>query len=65
MVKIEEGGDKAGHVKMSIMFKEQVGFENQEIKHDTTLYRGAKSVVTMLNHDEDVCNMHGCDKIGQ
>ena len=65
MVRIEDGTDKVGHETLSKIFKERVGYEYNEIVHTTTSDRAAKGISTMFHHDEDVCDMHDCDKIGR
>ena len=63
MVLIKDGSDEAGHDKLSKKIVEIVGLKNNEITHTTTFDRENKSIATILNHDEDACDMHNCDNI--
>ena len=65
MTRIKDGADEDGHDTLFKIFVERVRLKHNEIAHTTTSDRAAKVVATMFNHNEDVCNMHDCDKIGR
>ena len=65
MMGFEDGSDKEGHEKVSIMLKELVDFEHQSTTCTTTSDAGVKYIATMINDDEVVNDTHDCDDIGR
>ena len=63
MVWIKDGTGKDGCDTISKIYEERVEFKCKVIVRSTTSDRHAKGMATMFNHDEDVFDVHYCDKI--
>ena len=63
MARVKDGHEKAGCDLITKILEERVGFKHVEMTCTTTSDRAAKCIATMLNHDEDVCDMHDWNKI--
>ena len=64
MVRIKDGAIEAANNALSKKIVERIGLKHNEIMRTTTSNRLAKGDATILNHDEDICGMRDCDKIG-
>ena len=65
MVRIKYWADKAGHDIINKTYEERVGFKIKVIEHVTTSDRATKDIATMLNQDEDFCDVYDCDRVGK
>ena len=63
MARIKDGYDETENDLIDKIFEETVGFKHIEITHTTTSDREAKGIGMMLNHDEDVCDIHNFNEI--
>ena len=65
MVRDKDGTDKVGCTTINKICEEIVGFKCVEIAHAAISDRASKSASIRINHDEGICDMHDCDKIGK
>ena len=63
IVRVKDGHEKAGCDLITKILEERVGFKHVEMTCITTSDRAEKCIATMINRDEDFCDMHDLNKI--